>query len=352
MTGWYQEDENTVLPLIEHIILQSGSKDMLLLQKDGFGRLWSFEREQFRCDISSYLNKRTTNVSLSPKRLFFGDSVQAAFSSPDKSVFFTLDNVQGTPQLRCFHWASLGSNDGHILEHSSIVGVFHLPIISAISRRDNVHLLYLDVRNNTCASVAIRITSKHDEFTLRSNRPSGSQPTSTQAQDVPNPLIDVHSDIWDKFPVEATIQRSVSRDSTCNIRSLTFISLQQADLFKNRIARLIRAFKQASGKPTGDYFADSNYMVDVIPCFDPLDHRIPLSMFPIGDWLLGLICLVPLQLAIAHSGYFVPLSNGVFSEQFEQSLFNQSVPYIADSLVLCHSLFLLTDWSQAVDWMV
>ena len=340
MTKWYQEDENTVLPFIEHIVLQSGSNDMLLLQKDGFGRLWSFEREQFRCDMSSYPNKRATNVSPSPKRLNFGDSVQDAFSSPDKSAFFILDHVQGTSRLRCFHWASLGSNDGHVLEHRVIPDVFHSPIVSAVSRRDNVHLLYLDPRNNTCSSVAIRITSKHDEFTLRSNRPSGSKPTTTQTQEVPNPLIDVHSDVWDKFPVEATIQRSVSQASTRSIRSLTFISLQQADHFKNRIARLIKAFKQESGKPTGDYFTDSNYLVDVVPFFDPLDHSVSVSMFPLGDWLLGLICLVPLQLAIANSGYFVPLSNGVFSERFEQSLFNQSVPYIADSLVLCYSLLL------------
>jgi hypothetical protein len=142
-------------------------------------------------------------------------------------------------------------------------GVFYFPNISAVSRRDNVHLLYLDPDNNICASVAIRITSKHDEFTLRSNRPSGSQRAMTQAQGISNPLIDVHGDIWDKFPVEAAIQRSVSRKSICSTRCLTFVSLQQADLFKNRFAHLIRAFKRASGKPTGDYFTDGNYIVEL-----------------------------------------------------------------------------------------
>ena len=224
--------------------------------------------------------------------------------------------------------------------------MFRFPIISAVSRRDNVHLLYLDPRNNTCASVAIRITTKHDEFTLRSNnRPSGSQQATTQTQGVSNPLIDVHGDIWDKFPVKAAIRRSVSQKSIRSTRSLTFVSLQQAVLFKNRMAHLIRAFTRASGKPTGDYFTDSNYIVDVVPSFDPFNHGISASMFPIGDWLLGLICLVPLQLAIANSGYFVPLCNGVVSEQFEQSLFNQSVPYIADSLVPYLSLFLSADWN-------
>ena len=283
----------------------------------------------------------------SPKSHYFGDSVQAVFSSPDKSTFFILDKVQTTRRLRCFHWASLGSNDGHVLEHSAINGLFNSPNISAVSRRDNVHLLYLDPSNNTCASVAIRITSKHDEFTLRSNRPSGSQQATTQTEGISNPLIDVHGDIWDKFPVEATIQRSVSRKSICSTRSLTFVSYHQAALFKNRVAHLIKAFKRASGKPTGEYFTDGNHIVKVIPSFDPFNHGVSVSMFPIGDWLLGLICLVPLQLAIANSGYFVPLCNGVVSEQFEQSLFNQSVPHIADSLVPRLSLFLSTDWNVA-----
>ena len=222
--------------------------------------------------------------------------------------------------------------------------MFCFPNVSAVSRRDNVHLLYLDPRKNTCASVAIRITSKHDEFTLRSNRSSSSQRAATQSQGISNPLIDVHGDIWDKFPVKAAIQRSVSRRSIRSTRSLTFVSLQQADLFNNRIVNLIRAFKRASGKPTGDYFSDGNYIVEVVPSFDPLNHGVSTSIFPVGDWLLGLICLVPLQLAIANSGYFVPLRNGVVSEQFEQSLFNQSVPHIADSLVPYLSLFLSTDW--------
>jgi len=29
---------------------------------------------------------------------------------------------------------------------------------------------------------------------------------TTKPQDISNPLIDIHSDIWDKFPVEAAIQ--------------------------------------------------------------------------------------------------------------------------------------------------
>lgn len=287
--------------------------------------------------------KRPLTFLSSPKGHYFGGSVQAAFSSPDKSAFFILDSVQTTCRLRCFHWASFGSNDGHILEHNAIAGLLYSANISAVSRRDNVHLLYLDPNNNTCASVAIRITSKHDEFTLRSNQPSGSQRATTQTQGLSNPLIDVHGDIWDKFPVEAAIQRSVSRKSICSTRSLTFVSFQQADLFKNRIAHLIGAFKRASGKPTGDYFTDGNYIVKVVPSFDPFNHGVSVSIFPIGDWLLGLICLVPLQLAIANSGYFVPLRNGVVSEQFEQSLFNQSVPHIADSLVPHLSLFISID---------
>jgi hypothetical protein len=313
---------------------------MLVLQEDGFGRCWSFEREQFRYDIYLAQTKRLLILSSRPNHHYFGDSVQAAFSSTDKAVFFILNTVKAAHRLRCFRWASCGSSDGLVLEHRALANVIHFPNVSAVSRRDNIHLLYLDPQTNTCASVAIRITSKHDEFKLSSNRPLGSQTATAQAQSMSNPLIDVHSDIWDKFPIEAAIQRSVSQESIRSIRSLTFLSLQQAHLFKNRIARLIRTFKKASGKPTGEYFSDGNYIVNVVPLFDPLNHGVSVSVFPVGDWLLGLICLVPLQLAIANSGNFIPLRNGVVSERFERSLCNQSVPHIADSFVLVLSLFL------------
>lgn len=62
MMKWYQDGQNIVLPIIKHIALQSGSKEMMLLQKDGFGCSWSFEQEQFQCNIYCCLDKATTNI--------------------------------------------------------------------------------------------------------------------------------------------------------------------------------------------------------------------------------------------------------------------------------------------------
>ncbi|KAI8847355.1 hypothetical protein BC829DRAFT_477350 [Chytridium lagenaria] len=54
--------------------------------------------------------------------------------------------------------------------------------------------------------------------------------------------------------------------------------------------------------------------VDILSCQDSL-HFLPSK--PIGSWMTGLLCLLPLQIATTRSGQLLPLKDGIYSNVME-----------------------------------
>ncbi|KAG8988393.1 hypothetical protein FRB94_000729, partial [Tulasnella sp. JGI-2019a] len=58
------------------------------------------------------------------------------------------------------------------------------------------------------------------------------------------------------------------------------------------------------------------------------------SVFRAGEWLVELLCLIPIHIAIARENRFVPLKDGVFDLRLEQQLLGAEVSKIIDTLSL------------------
>ena len=69
------------------------------------------------------------------------------------------------------------------------------------------------------------------------------------------------------------------------------------------------------------------------------------SQFKTGDWLVGLLCLIPINIAVTGQNRFIPLRDGVISPEFEQSLLGADVAHIAEALVPALDFF--SSFSQA-----
>ena len=59
-----------------------------------------------------------------------------------------------------------------------------------------------------------------------------------------------------------------------------------------------------------------------------------ISGFRSGEWLVELLCLIPIHIAITKDNRFVPLKNGVIDPQFEVRLLGAEVPQIVDAITL------------------
>ena len=86
-----------------------------------------------------------------------------------------------------------------------------------------------------------------------------------------------------------------------------------------------------SRKPTRRQLAKIG--VATQPPFDPLSPNFPISQFKAGDWLVGLFCLTPIHIAVTGQNRFIPLRDGVISQECEQSLLGADVGRIAEEYV-------------------
>ena len=56
------------------------------------------------------------------------------------------------------------------------------------------------------------------------------------------------------------------------------------------------------------------------------------SEFRAGEWLVDLLCLIPIHIAVAQNDRFVPLKDGVHSSEFERTLLGATVEQVTDRL--------------------
>jgi hypothetical protein len=57
-----------------------------------------------------------------------------------------------------------------------------------------------------------------------------------------------------------------------------------------------------------------------------------VSRYRVGEWLVDLLCLIPIHIAVCSENRFVPLADGVLSSDLERSLLGAEVSKIVDKL--------------------
>jgi hypothetical protein len=239
--------------------------------------------------------------------------------------------VTGFPNA---NWSTFGSSQGIYL------GALDLPdapatLTSLVSRR-NVHLVGIDIDAHVCRSVVLDITKKTAEFMFKETGVKSFLRSGTTAS-AHNCLIDCHADVWTRFPVVAAVQRkTIVSSKDRKARKLVFITDRDHDRFATHFAEIIYAFEQRTKKPTGDTLKSIQVLAlasstSFFSAPSP-DAQWDLSRFSAGEWLVDLLCLIPIQIAVTRENRFLPLKDGVTSAALERSLLGAEVGQIVDAI--------------------
>lgn len=100
---------------------------------------------------------------------------------------------------------------------------------------------------------------------------------------------------------------------------------------------MVTSFETQTRKPTGSEL--KNITVDSLGCAELLLKCSSLGDWietstPVGEWLVDVLCLIPIHVAITKENRFVPLKDGVSSPELEKSLLGAEVGAIIDALSL------------------
>ena len=235
--------------------------------------------------------------------------------------------------MKAYHWSTFGSSEGITLNIAPMQGQDF--IITSMVQKTCVHMLELDLNSGRCNSMALDITNKVTEFAFKEKgaRNPSRRGTSGTAH---NCFIDCHADVWTRFPVVSAVQRqTITSAASRHPRKLIFVTEGHHRNFGRYFTEMIKSFEQTTRKPTGDELKNiivESYMFQDMCAFLTADTGI--SLFRVGEWLVDLLCLIPIHIAITRENRFVPLKDGVSSVELERFLLGAEVGRIVDSLSL------------------
>jgi hypothetical protein len=268
-----------------------------------------------------------------PASLQFPSLPSAIFSSPDRSCLLALQIRDPQPSLIAYHWETFGSTGGIPLDVPNFP--LHGSVLTSIVNRQSVFLVGLDSDAGSVQSKAIDITKKRTEFMFR-GKGNGSALNKGQRHTQHNSLLDCHAEVWSRFPVITHVKRRTITSSSERLqKSITFIADNHTSPFDSYFSDLIQEFKRTTKKLTGDELRRIKVSATQFGSFQDTVVSNPhwdVSRYRVGEWLVNLLCLIPIHIAICRENVFVPLADGVLSADLERSLLGAEVNEIVDKL--------------------
>lgn len=235
--------------------------------------------------------------------------------------------------MTAFHWTTFGSTEGIPLATQDW-SIDNAMVLTSLVRRTAVHLLKLDLLGHACGSLAIDITTKVTEFMFKEKDGRGASLRDANFT-AHNCLVDCHAEVWTRFPVLPAVQRAtISASHRCR-PSLLFVSHRDHHQYPAYFAEMVETFEKTSKKPTGDKLSTrlvsattlDRFVVDASP-----DKDWTTSLFKCGEWIVDILCLIPIHLALARDNRFVPLKDGIYSPTVEKTLLGADINRIVDSI--------------------
>ncbi|KAA1477855.1 hypothetical protein DENSPDRAFT_933970 [Dentipellis sp. KUC8613] len=310
---WYAEYPDKAT--ITNACFVSGTEEILLVDGHLRARVYSFVTLQFR-PASVQLQRLPVKV----------------WSSPDGSCLMLLTKEGSILTLTGYHTSTFGSSAGIKLDISDLPSDDFA--LTAFVNRSSVHVLGLDASSHTCKSVALDITSNITEFMFTEYGGKGADGGHEDCQTAHNCLIDCHAEMWTRFPVQSAIGHSILSPSTSRRqKALVFVCDREDYPLAPYFQRMVEFFQKRTRKPTGSELSNLK-IVSTLPeaLAASLDGNLDVSIFPMGEWLVGLLCLIPIHIAVCRENRFIPLKDGRYSGDLERSLLGADVTRIVDHL--------------------
>jgi hypothetical protein len=252
------------------------------------------------------------------------------FSSPDGSCLLIVEEMDGQTILRAYHFSNFGSTNGIPLSLGA--HTTSSCTVSSLTSRNRVYFLAMEFNTTHCRSYALNITRKVTEFSFKEK--GGSKVTSNFMghNTAHNCLVDCHAEVWTRFPVAPAIPRQVKTISSApRQRSITLAMEGNRGAFPSYWSNLISTFERLTRKPTAKELSTITARAQ---SFDDCVTGILMDLpaLRLGEWLMGILCLIPIHIAVTRENRFVPLKDGVWSAELERTLLGAKVEEIVDNL--------------------
>ena len=116
--------------------------------------------------------------------------------------------------------------------------------------------------------------------------------------------------------------------------SVTYVTDSHHNMFRPYFKEMIRAFENSTHKPTERRLDSISVVACNFSAFHQTFNPTQISGYKMGEWMVELLCLIPIHIAVARENRFVPLNNGIIDPWLENHLLGADVSQIVDALNL------------------
>ncbi|KAN0134234.1 hypothetical protein V8E53_008006 [Lactarius tabidus] len=304
---------------ITHMCFVHGREEILFVDSSAQARIFSLITQQ-----------------LKPTFLQLPQVPRGIYSAPDGSCVLVVQDEDGQRTMTAHHWSTFAATRGISVTLPAFPVDLDAALLTSVVYRNNIHLVGLDLDTRSCRSVVLDITRKATKFALQERQSEESSRHGKQNSH--NCLIECHSDVWTHFPLVPAIDcHIITPSSQRTQKTLVFVTDDHRRPFSSRFSDLITAFEKASRKPTSNELKNIVVSARPFPSFKKefiSSPNWPVSRFRASEWLAGLLCLIPINIAVTRDNRFILLKDGLISPQLEKSLLGAEVNRIVDSLSL------------------
>ncbi|KAJ7583106.1 hypothetical protein C8J56DRAFT_1054841 [Mycena floridula] len=131
-----------------------------------------------------------------------------------------------------------------------------------------------------------------------------------------------------RFPVVAAVQSGIITAEDHLLKWITFVSDRDHGNFAPYFTHTIHSFEQQKQKPTRNVLrsieVEALELAAASACLRP-DKKWEVLQFRLGEWLVKMLCLIPIHLTLTQENRFIPLRDGVVLTELEKSLLGAEV---------------------------
>ncbi|RIA81246.1 hypothetical protein C1645_837308 [Glomus cerebriforme] len=352
---WY----NNKVPFVKYFLFFKGTEELCFVEDSGRARIFNLINLQFKPAVCNF-PPNTVNVLSSPD-----GSCIVAFVKNKIEVNKPIEKSEETDSIISTDSHNEQNDDDNINEtcrahvcfytrFDSISKVIDLPAnIQSLEflqftciNKMQTHLMSFDLKNGCFNSVIVKIILEKNQYRFQEHMQKKSHghvghvkfidSTNIEPKTKLNNLIDVYKLMFEKYPIDSCIDPEQNHSLSLKIALDTDDDEieKYGEKFEGYISEMFEDLKRSTKKPATIL---KEFSTSVIT-FQKLNienvkfqEKYP-SKYKLGEWIIQLCCLIPIQIAVVRNGLFQPLRDELFLNEYDQIEFNEGYGHHVDRI--------------------
>ncbi|GBC20090.2 hypothetical protein GLOIN_2v1880492 [Rhizophagus irregularis DAOM 181602=DAOM 197198] len=289
---------------------------LCFVENSGRARVFNLANLQFRPAVCNFPYYNLVNVLSSPD-----GSCIVAFTKEADSIISTdnkeqhdNDDIKEINRAYVYFFETFGGPVSKVVDLPLSFKSLEFLQISCFNNQQT-HLITFDLQNGCLKSLLVKIILEKAQ--LRFQKCMRKKSLAFQRTN-PNDLINAYKLMFEKYPIDNCIDPKQNRPLSLKIvLDIDDDAEDYGKKFEEYITKMFENLKRSTNKPA---LMLKEFSSSVIT-FQDLDvdnanfRKKFSSEYQLGEWIIQLCCLIPIQIAVTRNNLFQPLKDGLSSNE-------------------------------------